>query len=107
MKKEIDKPLPSNIEEDVFKLRLEPIGKSLGKITTSVTIDKTVVVGTGLTRITIPNAGKEVNWSEFQIQPRGHLNEPVDNYSESDFQAMDIISLFKLSHISIQNHYPL
>ena len=71
-----------------------PVVQSLGKISTSVTIENTVVVGTGLTRITIPNAGKEGNWSEFKIQPRGILNEPVDNFSESDFQVRDNITYY-------------
>lgn len=71
-----------------FTLTLHSSDKiELGKISSLISVDHTLVSGNGIHRVLMPSYNAD--WNQFTICPKGILDEPIDNYTHNDFKGKD------------------
>ena len=71
-----------------FTLTLHSSEKiELGKISSLISVDHTLVSGNGIHRVLMPSYNAD--WNQFTICPKGILDEPIDNYTHNDFKGID------------------
>ena len=79
------------IEDDIelytfmnFTLTLHSSDKiELGKISSLISVDHTLVSGNGIHRVLMPSYNAD--WNQFTICSKGILDEPIENFTHNDF----------------------